>query len=130
MPDKVQPATEPFKLVFENQPAYFFACVEAESVTEAITLEYYAKIAAEIGKRRCDRVMIKRDVPMTNNVGGHCAVIYLVAGWQMRHIRYAFVDLKPGHISSYALALLYARDNGVQADVFGDVPSAKEWLLR
>lgn len=130
MPDEFKPAIEPFKLVFEDHPAYFFACVEAESVTEAITLKYYAEIAAEISKRRCDRVMIKRDVPMTNNVGGHCAVIYLVAGWQLRRIRYAFVDLNQSHISSYALALLYAHDNGVQADVFGDVPSAKEWLLR
>jgi hypothetical protein len=129
MPDEFQPTIDPFKLVFENHNAYFFACVEAEFVTEAITLKYYRDMALEISKRRCDRVMIKRDVPMTNNVGDHCAVIYLVAGWQMRRIRYAFVDLNPGHISSYALALLYAHDNGVQAKVFGDVPSAREWLL-
>ena len=74
--------------------------------------------------------MIKRDVPMSKNVGGHCAVIYMVPAWQMRRIRYAFVDLNPGHISSYALALLYARENGVEVEVFSDVPSAKEWLLR
>lgn len=121
-----QPA---FKLVFEEHAGYFFACVEGDSTDSDAVDDYQSTIAAEIGKRNYDRVMIKRDVPLTNNSGQHCGIIYKVRAWQWRKIRYAFVDVNPSHLSSYNLALMVANQYGIHAQVFSDVPTAKEWLL-
>lgn len=132
MPDEVHPIksnAESYNLIFEEHPEYFFACVEVESVTDELTREYNREIAAAISKRQYNRVMIKRDVPVRNNTGDHCSVIYMVRGWQVRPIRYAFVDVNPAHINFYKFALVYANDKGIEADIFGDVPSAKDWLL-
>ncbi len=129
MPDEVHPTDQPYKLVFEEHPEYFFACVESD-VTESLTVvEYQAKIAREISIRRYHRVMIKRDVPISHTAGGLCGVIYMVNGWQVRGIKYAFVDVELDRLQSYRFGLLYARINGVEADAFNDVPTAKEWLL-
>jgi hypothetical protein len=130
MPDEVHPQrTQPFKLVFEDHPEYFFACVEAGTVTDELTLEYNAAIAAEISKRQYDRVMIKRDVPLRNNTGEHCSLIYMVRGWSVRRIKYAFVDVKPEHVNFYKFALIYANGKGIEAEVFADIDLAKTWLL-
>ncbi len=117
-----------FKLVFEEHSEYFFACVEGTTDSEAVD-DYQAAIATEITKRNYDRVMIKRDVPLSNNSGQHCAVIYKVRGWEMRKIKYAFVDVNPQHMSSYSLALMFANQHGIEVAVFGDIPSAEQWLL-
>ncbi len=118
-----------FKLVFEEHPGYFFACVEGNTTDSNAVDQYNETIAAEISKRQYDRVMIKRDVPLSNNSGQHCGVIYKVRAWEMRKIKYAFVDINPKHLPSYDLALMFARQSGIEAEVFGDIPSAEAWLL-
>ena len=92
--------------------------------------EYQAAIGVEISKRSYDRAMIKRDVPLSNNSGQHCGVIYKVRAWEMRKIKYAFVDVNPGQLSSYNLPLMFARQYGIEVEVFSDIPSAEQWLLR
>ncbi len=135
MPDDFQPESISvsidgvFELVFEDHPEYFFACVEGNATDPASIDAYQTRIAAEIAKRKYDRVMIKRDVPLTNNSADHCSIIYKVPAWEMRLIKYAFIDVKAAHLSSYKLALMFARGNGVQAEIFGDTKTAKEWLL-
>ena len=118
-----------FKLVFEELAEYFFACVEGDSTDSDAVDDYQKTIAEEISKRNYDRVMIKRDVPLTNNSGQHCGVIYKVRGWEIRKIRYAFVDVNPKHLSSYNFALMLVNQYGIEAQVFGDIPSAEKWLL-
>jgi hypothetical protein len=129
MPDEVHPINETYKLVLEEHPEYFFACVESQIFEPALTIEYHAKIALEISIRRYHRVMIKRDVPISHAASQLCGVIYMVNGWQLRGIKYAFVDVDPGRLPSYEFSLLYARNNGMNVEVFQDVPSAKDWLL-
>ncbi|CAN5140634.1 hypothetical protein BH20ACI2_BH20ACI2_22450 [soil metagenome] len=120
---------EQFKLVFEEHSEYFFACVEGDGTDSDAVDDYQRTIAAEISKRNYGRVMIKRDVPLTNNTGQHCGVIYKVRAWELRKIKYAFVDVKHEHLSSYNFALMYANQKGIEAQVFGDIPSAEAWLL-
>ncbi len=119
-----------FKLVFEEHPDYFFACVEGTATDSETVEEYQGAIAAEISKRTYDRVMIKRDVPLTNNSGQHCGVIYKVRGWEMKKVRYAFVDVNTVQLSSYKFALMYAKQLGIEAEVFSDISLAEEWLLK
>jgi hypothetical protein len=118
-----------FKLVFEEHPGYFFACVEGDTTDSDAVDEYQSVIAAEISERKYDRIMIKRDVPLSNNSGQHCGVIYKVRGWQVRKIRYAFVDVNLEHMPFYNFALMFANQQGIEAKVFADIPSAEEWLL-
>lgn len=118
-----------YKLVYEEHPGYFFACVEAGVLTVEQLHEYKQKIADQISIRKYDRVMIKRDLPLTASAVELCAGIYKVHGWNVRLIRYAFVDVNPAHINAYRLGLLYARSFGMEAEVFGDIPTAEAWLL-
>ena len=133
MPNDTERDSEPlnreFELTFEEHEGYFFVCVEGESTSPKAIDEYQSHIAAEISKRNYDRVIIKRDIPLINNSAQHCSVIYKVRAWQIRHIKFAFVDMNPEHIPSYKLALLFATSSGVQAEVFADVPTARKWLL-
>lgn len=133
MPDDFSPESvltdKGFRLVFEEHPAYFFACVERDSTDSDAVDDYQKTIAVEISKRKYDRVMIKRDVPLSNNSGQHCGVIYKVRAWQARKIKYAFVDVNPAHLPYYDFALLFAHQQGIDAEVFGDIPSAEQWIL-
>jgi hypothetical protein len=52
-----------------------------------------------------------------------------VDNWQLRSIKYAFVDVNPEHLNAYKLATLYARSRQMRVKVFSDVPLAKNWLL-
>ena len=134
MPDDFQPfsdeTSDHYKLVYEEHPGYLFACVQAGVLSDELLNEYKQKIAHEISIRRsCDRVMIKRDVPLSASAIELCAVIYKVQNWQMRPIKYAFVDVNPQHLVAYKLSILYARSHGIDVEVFGDVRAAEHWLL-
>ena len=120
---------EAFDLTFEEYPEYFFACVEGNSSDPIVINEYQSAIAAEISKRKYNRVMIKRDIPLSNNAAEHFALIYKVRAWEIRRIKYAFVDVALDHLSNYKFALLFGKSCGIDAEVFGDIDSAKEWLL-
>jgi hypothetical protein len=129
MPDEVHSIAKPYKLVFEEHPEYFFACVESDVFNSTIIIEYQTKIAREISIRQHHRVMIKRDVPMSHTAGELLGAIYRVNGWQLRGIKYAFVDVDASRLTSYQFALVYARAHGVSVEVFSDIDSAKDWLL-
>ena len=118
-----------YKLVFEEHNGYFFACVEAGVLSDKKSLEYKQKIAGQISSRNFDRVMIKRDVPLTSSAIDLCAVIYLVKFWKVKQIKYAFVDVNPEHLNAYKLSILYARSRRIEVEAFGDVASAEKWLL-
>ncbi len=133
MPDDFQTITDDtspeYKLVFEEHPGYFFACVEARLTTPEIAAAYQQKIAHEIDIRKYDRVMIKRDVPLDVLPAGLCTVMYKVRNWSMRSIKYAFVDVNPGHLHAYKFAILYAVSQGIEVEVFADIETAEEWLM-
>jgi len=118
-----------YKLVFEEHPGYFFACIEANETLDDLIQEYQNKIAHQISIRKYDRVMIKRDVPITNPAVELCAVIYKVKGWGLLEIKYAFVDVNPEHIDAYKFAVLYARSREIEIEVFEDILTAEHWLL-
>jgi hypothetical protein len=133
MPDDFHPfsdeTSDKYKLVYEEHPGYFFACVEAGVLSLDLLHEYKQKIADQISTRKYDRVMIKRDVPVTSSAIELCSVIYKVRNWRVRQIKYAFVDVNPGQFSAYKLAILYARSNGIEIELFGHVPTAERWLI-
>lgn len=133
MPDDFQKFTdEPggkYRLVYELHDRYFFACVEADELSPDIINEYQQKIADEIGIRKFGRVMIKRDVPMAGTPAELCGIIYKVRGWDLRDIKYAFVDANAENINAYNLGLLYARNRGMDVTVWADIPAAEKWLL-
>jgi hypothetical protein len=121
--------SDEYNLVFEEHPGYFFACIESDTLSPELLNEYKQKMADQISKRRYDRVMIKRDVPLTKPPMELCSVIYLVDNWKFRNIKYAFVDVNPQHLDAYKLPMLYARSLGMEIEVFGDVQTAEKWLL-
>jgi hypothetical protein len=121
--------TPEYKLVFEEHPDYFFACVEAELVSPKIMESYQARIAHQISIRRYNRVMIKRDVPITETRAELCQLIYKVKNWDFRNIKYVFVDVDPRNLDAYQFALLYARSRGVEIEIFDNIDQARDWLL-
>jgi hypothetical protein len=120
---------EAFHLVFEDHPGYFFACVEAHTLTERQVAQYQHEIARAIIKRRSPRVMIKRDVPHTRSSAELYQIPAMVDDLNALNIKYAFVDVVPDDLNTYKLALLDAKNRGLQIAVFGDISAAEKWLL-
>jgi hypothetical protein len=118
-----------FHLVFEDHPGYFFACVEAQNLTETQVVKYQQEIARAILQRRSRRVMIKRDVPHTRSSAELYQIPAMVDGSNALAIKYAFVDVVPDDLNTYKLALLDAENRGLQIAVFGDISAAENWLL-
>jgi hypothetical protein len=121
-------AREKYHLDFEEHSDYFFACIEADELSPELTAEYQKKIVNEIRRRSFTRVMIERDIRLSNNSAELYPIPFMVDSLNIRHIKYAFVDLKPEHVRTYGLALLTAKDRGFDVEVFGDVQAAVEWL--
>jgi hypothetical protein len=117
-----------YDLVFEEYPDYFFARVEAHELSSEVIEEYQKKIADEIRRHPHRSVLIKRDVPLVHSSSEIYRIPFLVDSLNARGIKYAFVDVNPEQMRTYKLALLYARNRGLDIEVFGDIPSAEKWL--
>src|SRR5215203_5640712 len=99
MVDDIDPAA--YKLVFEERDGYFFAGLRAESLSPDQIDSYQQEIAAAIGKRRPDRVLISYHGPLPATEVQLAAVVYKVNFWNLKDIKYAIVDKAAKNIAEY-----------------------------
>ena len=120
--------TPTYSLTFELRPHYLFAIVDGEEDTVAISLAYWAEIAAECRRHHVSRLLVLEKLKAKSNNDDADMVIAELPR-MFGDIRIAFVDVDES-VDVLVHAEIEARKAGLVSHVFGSLEAAKQWLLR
>ena len=120
--------TPTYSLTFELRPHYLFAIVDGEEDTVAISLAYWAEIAAECRRHHVSRLLVLEKLKAKSNNDDADMVIAELPR-MFGDIRIAFVDMDES-VDVLVHAEIEARKAGLVSHVFGSLEAARQWLLR
>ena len=120
--------TPTYSLTFELRPHYLFAIVDGEEDTVAISLAYWAEIAAECRRHHVSRLLVLEKLKAKSNNDDADMVIAELPR-MFGDIRIAFVDVDES-VDVLVHAEIEARKAGLVSHVFGSLEAARQWLLR
>jgi len=120
--------TQTYSLTFEHRPHYLFVIVEGEEDTVAISLAYWAEIAAECRRHHVSRLLVLEKLKATSS-NDDADVVIAELPRMFGDIRIAFVDMHES-VDVLVHAEIEARKAGLVSHVFGSLEAAKQWLLR
>ena len=120
--------TQTYTLTFEHRPHYLFVIVDGEEDTVAISLAYWAEIAAECRRHHVSRLLVFEKLKAkSNNQDAELVIAELPK--ILGEIRIAFVDIHES-VDVLVHAEIEARKAGLVSHVFGSLEAARQWLLR
>lgn len=117
-----------YSLTFEHRLHYLFVIVEGEEDTVAISLAYWAEIAAECRRHNVSRLLVlEKLMAKSNNEDAGLVIAELPR--LFGDIRIAYVDTTES-VDVLVHAEIEARRAGLVSHVFGSLEAATQWLLR
>ena len=120
--------TPTYSLTFELRPHYLFAIVDGEEDTVAISLAYWAEIAAECRRHHVSRLLVLEKLKAKSN-NDDAELVIAELPRMFGDIRIAFVDVDES-VDVLVHAEIEARKAGLVSHVFGSLEAARQWLLR
>jgi len=120
--------TQTYTLTFEHRPHYLFVIVDGEEDTVAISLAYWAEIAAECRRHHVSRLLVLEKLKAKSS-NDDADVVIAELPRMFGDIRIAFVDMDES-VDVLVHAEIEARRAGLVSHVFGSLEAARQWLLR
>lgn len=118
-----------YKLTFEERDNYLYACVESDSVSFEMIIEYTNKIVQRLKSSQHDRVMLVNESPVLPSTDCYLIASYIVKNGVSGHVRIAVVDKSPGNSGKQEQISRQSRAAGLDIQSFTDVGEAEAWLL-
>lgn len=119
-----------YKLTFEERDAYLYACVESDSVSFEMIIEYTNKIVQRLKISRYDRLLLVNDSPVLPSTDCYLIASYVLKNGVRRQIRIAVVDTSSGHAMKQEQISQESRSAGLDIQSFTEVPKAEKWLIK
>ena len=118
-----------YSLTFEERPVYLYAIVRADSIDDEGIVAYLADVADKCIETNHEKVLVVRDI--ANNLGiatqFHTTTAFIE---QMGRRKAAFVNPYPFVEDELSFAITVAQNRGGNFQLFSDVRTAEDWLLR
>jgi hypothetical protein len=118
-----------YDLTFEERDGYLFARVQAESVDQAIAMDYLRKVAARCDQLEATHLMLYRDIPTMLPDG----ILFFVTTEflkMIRGVRAAFVNPYLSNTDSMDFAITVGKNRGADYHAFNNTADAEHWLLK
>lgn len=120
--------TKPYHLTFEPRPHYLVARVSGEADSVAISLAYWAEVAAECRARGMARVLVIEELKQKPTPFEVFEVASRLREVGMGGIVIAFVDTDLDQLPENLFGETVATNRGLVGKVFNSVADAEAWL--
>lgn len=120
--------TESYSLTFDHRPGYLSVLVEGPEDTLAVSLAYWAEIAAHCGRHSVSRLLVLEQLETRSNSEDASVLIAELPRMGLGDLRIAFVDTAES-VDLMVHFELEGRKAGLVGHVFGSEAAAVEWLL-
>ena len=117
-----------YSLTFEPRPGYLSVVVEGPEDTLAVSLAYWAEIAAHCRRHHVSRLLVLEKLETPSNSEDASLLIAELPRMGLGDIRIAFVDAAES-VDLMVHFELEGRKAGLVGHVFGNEVAAVEWLL-
>jgi hypothetical protein len=118
-----------YNLTFEDRDVYLYACVEADSVSFEMIIEYTNKIVQELKSSHHNRLMLVNESPVLPSTDCYLIASYIVKNAISGQVRIAVVDTSPNNSGQQEQISRQSRAAGLDIQSFADVREAEVWLL-
>ena len=119
---------KPYRLEFESRPHYLDAKVSGDADSVAISLAYWAEVAAECRARGAARVLVIETMKQKPTAFEVFEVASRLREVGMGGIVIAFVDTELDQLPENLFGETVATNRGILGKVFISVPLAEAWL--
>ena len=120
--------TNSYSLTFDHRPYYTSVLVEGPEDTLAVSLAYWAEIAAECRRHHVSRLLVREELETRSDSDDASLLIAELPKMGLGDIRIAFVDTSES-VDMMVHFELEGRKAGLVGHVFGNEVAAVEWLL-
>lgn len=120
--------TESYSLTFDHRPGYLSVLVEGPEDTLAVSLAYWAEIAAHCRRHSVSRLLVLEQLETRSNSEDASVLIAELPRMGLGDLRIAFVDTAES-VDLMVHFELEGRKAGLVGHVFGSEAAAVEWLL-
>ena len=123
--------TQQYKLRIEERDLYVFACVESK-MRSAPDRDptYLERIADHCARCRCTSILIEKHTPEVFNVWDAFAVAPKLASIGHDEIKVALVEKGAAMPAREHLSVAIGPHRGLAVQIFRNVRSAEEWLMK
>ncbi len=118
-----------YNLTFEERDAYLYACVEADSVSFEMVIEYTNKIVQRLKSSRRKRLLLINESPVLPSTDCYLIASYIIKNAIAENVRIAIVDRSPQNRVKQQQISTASRDAGLDMQAFPDFNEAEEWIL-
>ena len=118
-----------YKLTFEERDAYLYACVESDSVSFEMIIEYTNNIVQRLKASRHNRLLLVNESPVLPSTDCYLIASYILKNGVPGHVRIAVVDKSSGHAKKQEQITQESRSAGLDIMSFTDVTDGENWLL-
>ena len=120
--------THSYSLPFDHRPYYTTVLVEGPEDTLAVSLAYWAEIAAECCRHHVSRLLVREELETRSNSDDASLLIAELPKMGLGDIRIAFVDTTES-VDLMVHFELEGRKAGLVGLVFGNEVALVQWLL-
>jgi hypothetical protein len=120
--------TDSYSLTFDHRQRYLSVLVEGPEDTLAVSLAYWAEIAAHCRRHQVSRLLVLEKLETRSNIEDASLLIAELPRMGLGNIRIAFVDADES-VDMMVHFELEGRKAGLVGHVFGNEAAALEWLL-
>ncbi len=120
--------TDSYSLTFDHRPRYLSVLVEGPEDTLAVSLAYWAEIAAHCRRHHVTRLLVLEKLETRSNSKDASLLIAELPRMGLGDIRIAFVDAAES-VDLMVHFELEGRKAGLVGHVFGNEAAAVDWLL-
>ena len=117
-----------YKLTFEERDAYLYACVESDSVSFEMIIEYTNSIVQRLKSSRYDRLLLVNDSPVLPSTDCYLIASYVLKNGVPRKLKIAVVDTSSANARTQEQISHESRSAGLDIQSFTEVSGAEEWL--
>lgn len=108
---------------------YLYACVQSETISREMVLEYMGKVLAEFRNGHYSRLLLKKEIPAPLKVPDYDFVARKLIESGAQGIRIAVVDEFRDHADINEAGVAKARNAGLDIQFFTSFPAGVHWLL-
>ena len=118
-----------YNLTFEERDAHLYACVESDSVSFEMIIDYTNKIVHRLKSGRHHRLLLVNESPVLPSTDCYLIASYIVKNGVPGHVRIAVVDGSSGHVQKQEQITRQSRAAGLDIQSFTRTDEATAWLL-
>ena len=122
-------AALPYIIEVENRRDFLYVCVEAETISFEIVVEYTNEIIRNIRSTGHRRVLLATKTPVLKSTDCYMIASYILRNAVSNTVKIAVVDISPENAEGQSRISGISRTAGLNLKAFKSVRDGERWLM-